>query len=110
MLTNGPDERLDALRLEYLRLTRDALPAAAESAEDLGEHWPIRLDHCFMRVVLDTLFGQPWHVVLDRRSGPAFRQLDEKQIRSAIKIAERMLQLGKSEVGMLNAESLKFRR
>ena len=46
---------LDAMRREYLRLTRVALPLAAEAGG-----WPIRLDHCFMRIVLDHTFGRRW--------------------------------------------------
>ncbi len=44
------DDRYD-LQARYLQLTREDLPAAA-----LREGWPVRDDHCFMRIVLDHLF------------------------------------------------------
>ena len=76
-----------ALRVEYLRLVRVALPAAAATADP---PWPIRLDHCFMRVVLDALFGRPWRDVLDDRT-PAYRQLSAAQLSAAIDLARSML-------------------
>lgn len=37
---------------DYLALTRDVLPGLASRE---GCDWPIREDHCFQRVVLDTI-------------------------------------------------------
>ena len=92
----------DDLVAEYLRLVRQALPAAA------GPGWPIRLDHCFMRVVLDAVCGRPWRDVL-RGRGPAYRQLSDEQLRRAIAIARSMLDGGADVVVRLNEASLRGR-
>ncbi len=97
-------DEVGPLRAEYLRLTREALPAAAG-----GRAGPIQLDHCFMRVVLDNLFGRPWTDVLDRRRGPAYRQLDAGRLRRAIELARSMLDGGLPAVRSLNDASLRLR-
>ena len=74
-----------ALLARWLDLTRTALPGMAD------EHaWPIRLDHCFMRVVLDNLVGRPWRDVLPGPA-PAYRQLSAEQLRRAVELARSML-------------------
>ena len=92
----------------YLRLMRVDLPAAARAAADAGRPWPIRLDHCFMRVVLDDLFGRPWREALTGR-GPAYRQLSAEQLRRAIATGESMIAGGANRVRTLNDASLNRR-
>ena len=99
------DSELDALQIEYLRLTRERLPALAAAAGD----WPIRFDHCFMRVVLDHVFGGPWHATLDRKKGPAFRQLTAAQLREAISIARQIEAGGRETLVPMNRRSLRWR-
>ena len=55
---------------------KQELPAAARAEKG----WPIRLDHCFMRVALDNSFGQCWYEVLDQRKGAvkSYVQLNSK--------------------------------
>lgn len=91
----------DSLMAEYLRLVREALPAAAKTAHP---PWPIRLDHCFMRVVLDDVFGRPWRDVLDGRR-PAYRQLSAEQLTRAVATARSMLDGGIARVVELNDAS-----
>ena len=47
----------DALVREYLHLTRVVLP---ELAHRPGTNWPVVNDHCFQRIVLDTISGGVW--------------------------------------------------
>jgi len=72
----------EALEARWLALTREVLPAMAAA-----ERWPIRLDHCFMRVCLDAAIGRPWHEAVRR---PAIRHLTEAQLAAAIAVAERI--------------------
>ena len=66
----------------WLDLTRTVLPGMA------GAHtWPIRLDHCFMRVCLDAAIGCPWHEAVRR---PAVRHLSDAQLAAAVAFAERI--------------------
>lgn len=94
-----PDTRAEAVA-RWLHLTRVALPAMAAT-----RRWPIRLDHCFMRVCLDLAVGAPWH---ERVRRPAVRHLDEAQLRAAIAVAERIV-ADPGSLPALNRESLAMR-
>ena len=52
-----------------------------------AQSWPIRLDHCFMRVCLDAAIGRPWHEAVRR---PAVRHLSDAQLTAAVAVAERI--------------------
>lgn len=52
------------LQDRYLELTRVELPAEARRRD-----WVVIEDHCFMRIILDRLFGDCWYNHLDRRLG-----------------------------------------
>lgn len=91
-----------ALQAEYRRLTEDVLPAQARE----GEGWPVREDHCFQRIVLDTLFEDEWY---DHVAGrPARESLTADQLRAAIRIAESMRERPE-RVAELNERSLRYR-
>ena len=92
--------RRDALLDRWNDLTRRVLPGMAAA-----EGWPIRLDHCFMRVCLDTAFGRPWHEVVRR---PAVRHMTEAELARAVAVAERIA-AAPSLLPALNAESLRLR-
>ncbi len=70
-----------------------------------AEGWPIRLDHCFMRVCLDTAFGRPWHEAVRR---PAVRHMTEAELARAVSVAERVA-ADPALLSELNAESLRLR-
>jgi hypothetical protein len=89
-----------ALRARWLDLTRRVLPGMAAA-----EGWPIRLDHCFMRVCLDAAFGRPWHEAVRR---PAVRHMTEAELARAVAVAERIAAVPSLLPG-LNAESLRLR-
>ena len=59
---------------------REVLPGLAAA-----HGWPIRLDHCFMRVCLDHAIGARWDTVVAR---PAIRNLTAGQLAGAIACAE----------------------
>jgi hypothetical protein len=88
----------------YLELTRELLPARAAD-----QRWVLRLDHCFMRVVLDHVFGGCWYDHLDRKAGPAYRQLTDAQLAAAVALAERIAAEGEPLLRRLNAQSLAWR-
>ena len=90
-----------ALVDKWLDLTRRQLPAAA------GRHgWPIRLDHCFMRVCLDVACGRPWHEIVEK---PAIRHAPAAMLARAVQVAEDVLAHPDRLAG-LNEESLRLRR
>ena len=96
-------ERTD-LAARYRRLVLQELPRLAVEG-----HWVVRADHCFGRIVLDHTVGGCWYDVLDRRRGPAFRQLDDDQLRSAVALAEQLLAEGDPLLRRLNDQSLRWR-
>ncbi len=85
----------------WLDLTRRVLPAMAQAAR-----WPIRFDHCFMRVCLDHAVGQPWH---ERVRRPATRHLAEDALQRAVAVAERIA-ADPAVLPGLNDQSLAWRR
>jgi hypothetical protein len=91
------------LRARYLALINDQLPAAAKS-----RRWPVRLNHCFARIVLDNLFGGCWYDHLSRKA-PAYKQLSAEQLEQAITIAENILRRQDVYCSVLNENSLRWR-
>ncbi len=84
----------------WLELTREALPGMAGA-----QGWPIRLDHCFMRVCLDHAMGRKWTDVVRR---PAVRHMALEDLVRAVACAERIV----AEPGLLpalDAASLRMR-
>ena len=90
------------LRAAWLDLMRRRLPEAARARPD----WPIRLDHCFGRVILDTVYGRPWREVLP---APAHRHMSEAELRVALTVGEAIL-AGETDLHAMNARSLAMRR
>ncbi len=94
---------LSQLRAKYNRKVNEELPEKAQSSDG----WPIHLNHCFGRVVLDNLFGDEWYSHVDGR--PAYEHLSRSELEEAIEISNRMLEEGKPTVAELNQNSLRWR-
>lgn len=92
---------LAPLRAEWLAWMRERLPLAARSHAE----WPIRLDHCFGRVVLDAVYARPWREVLEP---PAWRHMDETALLRAIALSREIAE-GHADLAALNARSLELR-
>lgn len=90
------------LREQYLDLVNHQLPAKAQQTA-----MPVRFNHCFARIVLDNLFGDCWYRHLSRQQ-PAYKQLDEAQLKQAIALAQSMLRSPKT-AELLNQNSLRWR-
>jgi hypothetical protein len=96
-------DNLFELRADYKRKVNEELPEKAQSSDG----WPIHLDHCFGRVVLDNLFEDEWYSHIDGR--PAYENLTQDELKQAIEIADKMLSEGKPAVEELNEKSLRWR-
>ena len=94
----------DELLARYRELVLGELPRRAREG-----HWVVREDHCFGRIVLDHAVGGRWYDVLDRRRSPAFAQLDDEQLATAVELAERLLAEGDPLLRELDAQSLSWR-
>lgn len=99
---------LEILQSQYLDLINNQLPSIA-----INRHFPVRLNHCFGRILLDNLFGGVWYNYLSRKT-PAYKQLTEKQLEDAICIAQNMMYdsgraIGNRIINNLNDNSLRWR-
>lgn len=94
----------DQLLRRYRTLVDEQLPAVARR-----EGWSLRLNHCFGRVLLDDAVGGCWYDHLDRRAGPAHRQLDDGRLAGAVALGERLLIDGDPLLRTLDARSLAWR-
>jgi hypothetical protein len=85
-------------------LTNFVLPQLAQQRQ-----FPVKLNHCFQRIILDNLFGCCWYEVLDR-SKVAYRQLSQTQLEQAIAIAEAIIAQPDAYLQQLNRNSLNWRQ
>ena len=95
----------DAGRLA-LRATIDAAVARLV-ARAAAERWPIRADHCFLRIAYDTAVGAKWDTVV---APPAWRTLSPTGLAAAVAVLARVEAEGRAALEPLNAASLAFRR
>ena len=91
----------DALRLDWRDLVERRLPEAARERPD----WPVRLDHCFARILLDAVHGRPWREVV---AAPAWRNTDPERLGAAIRLGCDVLS-GSADLHELNQRSLILR-
>jgi hypothetical protein len=89
------------LRAVWKELVGRRLPEAARTRPD----WPIRLDHCFGRVILDTVHDRPWREVIPP---PAWRSMTPEALAAAIALGEAIL-AGEVDLHALDARSLELR-
>ena len=94
---------MDDARSALLGLAREDLPARA--AAEPG--WPVRFDHCFLRIVYDNAVGGRW---TDAVARPASKHLSDAQVEAATAHARAMLDGGPDVAHALNESSLAWRR
>lgn len=77
------EAQLALLRLTYLSLINDTLPARFTH--------PVQHNHCFARIILDWIFSDCWYQHLSNNK-PAYQQLSIPQLEAAIRRMEQWLQ------------------
>ncbi|WP_370654146.1 hypothetical protein [Pseudotabrizicola sp.] len=87
---------------QYLHLTRMVMPALAQTSR---RHWPVRNDHCFQRIVLDTICGGVWYVHIAR---PAYKHLSPAQAMRAVQLCDQII-ADAADLKALNQQSLAWR-
>ncbi|BFZ57103.1 hypothetical protein PYCC9005_004153 [Savitreella phatthalungensis] len=110
------DSVRDELVNKWNEVYKTTLPTAAR-AKDSGQRiWPVVLDHCFARIILDKVVGSsaknpnstedvPWTKVL---ASPAYKHMTSTQLRDAIALAHDILD-GSADLVALNEDSLQAR-
>lgn len=96
------DDLRDGLVRDYLHLTREILP---EMAVWPKKDWPVVNDHCFQRIVLDTISGGVWYDHIPR---PAYKHLTILQAEEAVALCRAII-AGTANLHALNRQSLKWR-
>ena len=97
-----PNETIQALRERLMRLANVEFPAAAKSGA-----YPVRFNHCFLRIVYDHVFGTQWQRILPKGQA-AYKQLNAEQLTQAISIGESIIQ-DPALCSELNKASLAYR-
>ena len=103
-MPNAPEASPEvlALRARLLALANDEFPAAAKTGG-----YPVRFNHCFLRIVYDNLFGAQWQTVLPKGKA-AYKQLNAGQLADAIELGERVI-ADPETCRVLNDRSLAWR-
>lgn len=102
-LTTSPQKpRAADLASRYMDLTKDVMPRLALTTHT---HWPVRNDHCFQRIVLDTVCGGVWY---DHLSRPAYKNLTFDQAEQAVRLCSAII-AGDVDLAALNTQSLIWR-
>lgn len=102
------DDNVDALRSKWTALYSKTLPKLAREKNAAQPKWPVTLDHCFARIILDNTVGRgvlQWDNVIDR---PAVKNMNESQLQEAIALGEK-IQSGQVDLVELDKKSLKAR-
>ena len=86
----------------YIHLTKEVLPSIAKKK---SPDWPVYEDHCFQRIVLDTICGGVWYEHLKR---PAYKHLTNQKAKLAVELCEDIIN-GKANLSQLNQQSLSWR-
>jgi hypothetical protein len=87
----------------YMHLTKKVLTQLARGDQ---HNWPVREDHCFQRIVLDTICGGVWY---DHVSRPAYKHLTNDQARRAVNLCQDIVG-GRADLNQLNQQTMLWRR
>ena len=87
---------------QYLIMTKDVMP---KMAREVANSWPVRSDHCFQRIVLDSVCQGVWYESIDR---PAYKHLSYAQAKLAVQLCHEII-AGQVDLSQLNLQSLTWR-
>lgn len=98
---------LEQLKDRWKYLYAEYLPSLAQARDPSQPKWPVNLDHCFARIVLDNAIGKdrPWTEVI---KSPAVKNMTEQQFDAAIVLAEKIVS-GDADLVALDEQSLQLR-
>jgi O-6-methylguanine DNA methyltransferase len=101
------DDNIETLRARWKHLYAAHLPALALARDPAQPHWPVHLDHCFARIILDNAIGidKPWNQVI---KSPAVRTMTAEQLGCALELGEKVAG-GEVDLVELNEVSLGLR-
>lgn len=98
----------ESLQRLWKELYSKTLPSLARIRDPAQPKWPVTLDHCFARIILDHTVGEgkkQWDECLKR---PAIKQMSLQQLGKSIELARRIVE-GKEDLVALDLQSLEVR-
>lgn len=98
---------LEQLQASWKEMYQQTLPVAAKSKSPSQPKWPVQLDHCFARIILDHTVGvdTPW---TEKIKSPAYKNMSRSQLEESIELGRWILE-GSVELVELDEESLAVR-
>ena len=99
---NSSKSQINDQIMGYIKLTKEVMPKMASDPE---LQWPVKNDHCFQRIVLDTICNGPWYVHLKR---PAYKNLSKTEALKAVQLCEDIV-AGRADLHALDRQSLIWR-
>jgi hypothetical protein len=93
---------MDSLIDQYLFMTKEVMP---KMACESSNNWPVRHDHCFQRIVLDSVCRGVWYESINR---PAYKNLNHSQAKLVVKLCNEII-AGHVDLSQLNLQSLTWR-
>ncbi len=104
------------LKSRWVALYTLTLPTLARSKAKSQSTWPVHLDHCFARIILDTVIGNststrpdesptPWTAKL---KSPAVKNMSTQQLEACVELGEAIAE-GKIDLVELDQRSLMVR-
>ncbi|KAL8842407.1 MAG: hypothetical protein Q9170_000535 [Blastenia crenularia] len=98
---------METLRNDWKELYGNILPSLALSKSPVQASWPVHVDHCFGRIILDNAIGQnePW---MGKLKSPAYKNMTSEQLRKCIALGNAIAE-GKQNLADLDAKSLQLR-
>ena len=99
---------LPELQTRWTELYSKTLPSLARARDPAQPKWPVTLDHCFARIILDNTVGEGREQWDKRLKRPAVRTMSAEQLDAAIELAEK---IGRGDVDLvaLDMQSLEAR-
>lgn len=108
------DNTLSALLSQWTTLYKQTLPQLARSSHPSQPRWPVHLDHCFARIIMDAVIGNststgtvssPW---TERISSPAIQNMTAQQLEACIELGK-AIATGSADLVKLDQQSLAVR-
>ncbi|KAF9634099.1 hypothetical protein BFW01_g4994 [Lasiodiplodia theobromae] len=98
---------LTQLQEKWSAFYKDELPRLAKTRGDSQPKWPVVLDHCFARIILDNAVGEdrPW---MERVRAPATKHMSSQQLQAALDLGQKIAN-GEADLNKLNQRSLELR-
>ena len=95
------------LRAEWKSIYSKTLPSLALSKSPTQEVWPVHRDHCFARIILDSVtgYGKPW---TSRLKSPAVKNMSPEQLRRCVSLGHAIAE-GREDLSSLDAQSVEAR-